>query len=343
MAFNANTEYDQFSAALAETFREVVDDNILTSNTVFEQEWEDAEQVAPGRFLSAPITTSKNQSATAFGMYDPVPANPQTLISVATFPWSFYTVAIMLSYMELATNRGVNQRVDLVGTQLDMAIGSIADLVGNDICVYPAKGAATANAVNAFGIVEATDDGTLVNLYGNILRTGGGSFPNWQGNRIGKLTTAGIGTASNDAPISLFYHLYNLCTQGKQTPTEIYTTKLGIASYMYALQAQQRFAAGDTANPGFAGAGLFGSLLYADDHIANPTNGSNIGCNYYAVNKRHTRFFYFGRKGCEFIDWMNAPQGSIAKLARYVMAFQFVSTQPRTGGQLLNVNALGNL
>lgn len=338
-----NAQYDQLSVTLAETFREVVDDNIFQSNTVFEKNWEVAEKVSPGRFFAVPILVTKNQSATSFGMYDEIPATPQQPFSAATYPWSFYVVSIMLSYPELATNKGVNQRVDLVAGQLETAIGSLADIVGNDICVFSPKGPQTLNAFPALGIVEATDDGTVVNLYGNILRTGAGSFVNWQGNDVRKLLFAGIGTAANDPPISQFYNLYNQCVQGFQVPTEIYTSKQGVASYMYSLQGQQRFASGDVANAGFAGAALFGSILLADDHIPNVANGANIGCNYYAINKRHTRFFYFDRKGVEFIDWVDSPSGALAKMARYVMSFQYASSQPRTGGQLLNVNSLANL
>lgn len=342
MAYQANPQYDQLSVTLAETCRDVVDDNVFVSNTVMERSWEQAEQVAPGRFFMVPLVTGKNTNATAFGMYDEVPASPQTVFSAASFPWSFYVVSIQESYPEVATNRGINQRVDLIGGQVDVAIESLADLVGNDICSLT-KGAATANAVSAFGLVEATDDGTLVNVYGNIARTGGGSFANWQGNDIRKLTTGGIGSASNDCPISQFYNLFNLCTQGNQTPTEVYTSKQGTGSYAYSLQSQQRFAAGEVANGGFAGIAFMSAIMLPDDHIPNPTNGSNIGCNYYAVNKRHQRFFYFGRKGVEFVDWVDAPSGALAKIARYVVAFQFASSQCRVSGQLLNVNALANL
>lgn len=342
MASQANPQYDQLSVVLAETCRDVVDDNVFVSNTVMERGWEQAEQVAPGRFFMVPLVTGKNMNATAFGMYDEVPAAPQTVFSAASYPWSFYVVSIQESYPEVATNRGINQRVDLVSGQVDVAIESLADLIGNDLCSLT-KGPATLNAVSAFGIVEATDDGTLVNVYGNITRTGGGSFANWQGQDIRKLTTAGIGAASNDAPISQYYNLYNLTTQGQQTLTEIYSSKQGIASYQYALQAQQRFAAGEIANAGFAGAAFNNALMLADDHVPNPTNGANIGCNYYGLNKRHTRFFYFGRKGVEFVDWVDAPSGALAKIARYVVAFQYASSQCRTGGQLLNVNALSNL
>lgn len=343
VAQSYNAQYDQLSVTTAETFREIVDDNVFTSNTVFERSWSEAEKVAAGRYFVVPILTSKNQTATAFGMYDEVPAAPQSPFSAAQFPWSFYTTAVMLSYPELATNKGVNQRVDLVAGQLETAIGSLADLVGNDICVFSPKGAATATAINALGIVEATDDGTLVNSYGNITRTGSGSFPNWQGNDVRKLLQSGIGNATNDASPSFFYNGYNLCVQGKQAPTEGYTSKQGVAAYMYSLQAQQRFSPGDVANPGFAGAALFNCLVMADDHIINPTQSSNIGCNLYLVNKRHTRFFYFDRKGVDFIDWVDSPQGSIAKLCRYVLSFQYASSQCRTGGQVLYFNSLGNL
>ena len=341
-ALAANPQYDQLSTVLAETCRDVVDDNVFVSNTVMERSWEQAEQVAPGRFFMVPIVTGKNQNATAVGMYDEVPASPQTVFSAASYPWSFYVVSIQESYHEVAVNRGINQRVDLVGGQVDVAIESLADLVGNDI-TNTTKGTATPNAVSAYGVLEASDDGTVTNVYGNITRTGGGAFTNWQGNDIRKLTTANIGTATNDCPISQFYNLYNLCTQGMQTPTEIYSTKNGIGSYAFALQTQQRFAAGEVANAGFAGVAFMSAIMLADEHFTPPTNGSSTGANFYAMNKRHQRFFYFGRKGVEFIDWIDSPAGALSKIARYVVAFQYASSQCRVSGQLLNVNVLGNL
>jgi hypothetical protein len=343
--------YDQLSAALAETFREYVDDNVFISNMVFQRGWQDAEKVDQGRFLSLPIQTGKNQTAQSFGSYDEVNSSPQSTLSVAAFPWSFYQAAVMLDYQTLSLNRGPNTRVNLIAQQLQTAIASLSDVCGQDLCQYGsgspplgAKAPGTANAQPAFGIVEATDDGTVVNSYGNITRTGAGSFANWAGNDIRRLTQAGIGTATNDAPPSLFYALYNNSTQGMQVPTELYTSKQGVASYMFALQAQQRLSPGDIANVGFAGAKLFAADVIADDHIINVpgTVATNLGANYFAINRNHTRFFYFGEKGFDFVPWVDA-QTVIAKICRYVTSFQFCSSQPRTGGQLLNVNVVFNL
>lgn len=344
--------YDQLSAALAETFREYVDDNVFISNMVFQRGWQDAEKVDQGRFLSLPILTGKNQTAQSFGAYDEVNSSPQSELSVAAFPWSFYQAAVMLDYQTLSLNRGPNTRVNLIAQQLQTAIASLADICGQDLCQYNggsptfgAKAPGTANAQAAFGIVEATDDGTVVNSYGNITRTGTNSFINWAGNRIAKLTAAGIGTAANDAPPSLFYALYNNSTQGLQVPTEVYTSKQGVAAYMFSLQAQQRLSPGDIANVGFAGAKLFAADVIADDHILNgagTTNTTSFGANFFAINRNHTRFFYFGEKGFDFVPWVDA-QTVIAKICRYVTAFQYCSSQPRTGGQLLNVNVVFNL
>lgn len=344
MATNANTQFDQYSVALAEEFRELVDDNVFESNTVFQDSWKYAEKHNPGRWLALPILTGKNNNATAFGMYDPVPAASQSVLSAASFPWSFYVVSIPMSYQELATLKGPNLRVNLLNTQLETAIASIADVMGNDITNYSPKSKATANGVNAYGIVEATDDGTLVNSYGNILRTGTGSFLNWQGKDVRTLVQSGIGTASNDPNPALFYRAYTGCVQGSATPTEIYSTKEGVETYMYTMQAQQRFASGDIANPGFSGAALFGSIVKADDHIVNPTNGGNTGVNFYLVNHDHTGFHYFTpKKGAEFIPWVQTADGALAQVSRYVISLQYASSQPRTGGQLLYVNSLSSL
>jgi hypothetical protein len=343
--------YDQLSAALAETFREYVDDNVFISNMVFQRGWQDAEKVDQGRFLSLPILTGKNQTAQSFGQYDEVNSSPQSTLSVAAFPWSFYQAAVMLDYQTLSLNRGPNVRVNLIAQQLQTAIASLADVCGQDLCQFPGgtpslgqKAPGTTNAQPALGIVEATDDGTVVATYGNIGRTGASAFANWGGNRLAKLTQAGIGTATNDAPPSLFYALYNNSTQGMQVPTEVYTAKQGVASYMFSLQAQQRLSPGDIANVGFAGAKLFAADVIGDDHIilATGTTVTNLGANFFAINRNHTRFFYFGEKGFDFVPWIDA-QTVIAKISRYVTAFQFCSSQPRTGGQLLNVNVVFNL
>jgi hypothetical protein len=111
---------------------------------------------------------------------------------------------------------------------------------------------------------------------------------------------------------------------------------------MFALQAQQRLSPGDIANVGFSGAKLFNADVMADDHIYNPINGAYVGANFFEINTKHTRFYYYGDKGFDFVPWSDAAS-VIAKLARYITSFQFCSSQPRTGGQLLNVNAVYNL
>lgn len=344
MAYNANPAFDQFSVSLAEDFRTVVDDNVFSSNTVMQDAWPDAEKRDPGRWLAIPLLTAKNQNAVAFGQYDVVPGAASSVLSAATTPWSFYTCALNMSWQELRMIQGANERVDLVAVQLETAIASMNDAIGNDLCNFTPKWKSTLNGVNSLGIVEATDDGTLVNTYESIARTGTGSFANWQGNCIRKFALTGLGTGTNDPTPSIFYLGYTKATQGRQTPTDIYSTKDGIATYMYALQAQQRFAAGDVANPGFGGASLFGAILKADDHITNPVYNSNVGCNYYVINRNHTHFFYMGpKKGSEFIPWANNADGSIAQTCRYVIGLQYGSSQPRTGGQVLNVNSLANL
>ena len=344
MAFQPNANLDQFAVSLAEDFRQVVDDNVFSSNTVMANSWPDSEQRPPGRWLAVPILSAKNNNAVAFGQYDVVPGAASTILSAATFPWSFYTCGLNMSWQELRMIQGPNERVDLVAAQLETAIASMNDVIGNDLCNYTGKSKSTPNGVNAYGIVEATDNGTLVNVYGSISRTGTNSFANWQGQVNGKLVASGIGSAANDPSPALFYTTYTACTQGRQTPTNIYSSRQGVASYMYVLQAQQRFASGDIANPGFGGAALFGAVIEADDHIVNPVNNSNIGCNFYFINKNHTHFYHMGpKKGSEFIPWVANADGSIAQTCRYVIGLQYASSQPRTGGSIPYVNTLSNL
>jgi hypothetical protein len=343
LAINYNAAYDQLSASMAESFLHSVDDNVFVSNLVFQNSWDEAEQVEEGRTLNIDILTGKNQTATAFGQNDEVNSSPQTILSVASFPWPFYVVSVAMDYQTLKINRGRNQRVKLVAVQIQDGIASLADICGIDICNVT-KSPATTNGINALGIVEATDDGVLINLYGNILRTGAGSFLNWQGNDNRSLLVGGIGNATNDASgnQALFYDVYTRSTQGAEPPTDGYTSKAGIAAYMLIQTPIQRVSPMDVANVGMGGANLFSCILLADEHIIPPFNTNKVGCNYYLLNRRHTKFRYMGEKGFEFFPWVDLP-GRVAKVARYVTCFQFASSQPRTGGQILNVNSPQNL
>jgi hypothetical protein len=341
MATVANQLYDQLSASLGETFRRVVDDNVFGSNMVFQKGWQEGESMDEGRFLALPIAIAKNQTAMSFGQFDEVDGSPQTLTSAASFPWSFYVATVSLDYQTLRLVRGKNMRVDQVVYQVNMAIASLADTIGIDLTNL-SKNPGGPTAFPAFGIVEASDDGGSVNVYGNIVRQGAGAFVNWQGNVVRTLLSTGIGTPANDAPLSLFYAVFTNSTQGAQSPTEVYSTKQGIAAYMFALQPLQRLAPMDTANAGYAKAMLFTAEMWSDDHIQNPVNAGKIGVNYFLINRGHTKFFYPGRRGFDFIDWNDAPT-TVSKKCRYVTCFQMASSQPRTGGQLLNVNSVQNL
>lgn len=328
---------------MGETFLRSVDDNVFVSNLVFQNSWDEAEQVDEGRTLNIDILTGKNQTATAFGQNDEISSSPQTILSAASFPWPFYVVSVAMDYQTLKINRGRNQRVKLVAVQIQAGIASLADVCGTDI-TNVTKSPSTSNGINALGLVEATDDGTLINLYGNILRTGAGSFLNWQGNVNRSLISSGIGNATNDASANqaLFYDVYTRSTQGAESPTDVYTTKAGVAAYMYIQTNIQRVAPMDVANVGMGGANVFSAIMYADEHIVPPFNTTKVGANYYFVNRRHTKFRYMGEKGFEFFPWVDLPN-RVAKVARYVTCFQFVSSQPRTGGQLLNINSPANL
>ncbi len=336
--------FDQLSSSMAETFRSNCDDNVFQSNLLFQNHWDEAELIEEGRTLNIDLLTGKNSTATAFGQNDEISSAAQTLVSTASYPWPFYAVSITVSYQELKINRGNrNKRLNLVAVLIDAGTASLADLIGNDL-TNTTKGQATQTGINALGIIEATDDGTVINLYGNILRTGAGSFLNWQGNCNRSLLSTNIGTATNDAPFNLFYDVFTRSTQGAETPTEVYTTPGGVAAYMFAQQSQQRVAPMDIANAGMSGANIFNAPILGDMHFTPPTNaaGTKFGANFYFENRRHTKFYYMGDKGFEFFPWVDQPN-RVSKTARYVTCLQYASSQPRTGGEILNINTAGNL
>jgi hypothetical protein len=342
-AFSGGGGYDQSSAVLAESFAPYVSDAVFQANRVVRVAWDNAQKMDEGRYLALPILTSKNQTAQAFGMYDTLQSGPQSLYSVASFPWSFYQAAVTIDYITLKLVRGPNMRVDNLTTQIEACIASLTDVIGNDLCSL-AKAPAAPTGQPAFGVVEACDNGNLFNVYGNLIRTGTGSFSNWQGQVI-TLLGSNIGTALNDAPRSLLLRNYAACSVGSAAPTHIFCNQQAVASYMFALDSQIRVSPGDTANPYVANPHLLNAEVVGDNHFL-PTlggaSGTAIGYSLYYINADHTKMFYFGEKGFDFVPWVDTPN-VLQKTARYVIGFQYASDNPRLNGYLANINDLSNL
>lgn len=336
--------YDQSSAMLAESFAPYVSDTVFQSNRVVRVMWDNAQRMNEGRYLALPILTNKNQTAQAFGQYDTLNSGPQSLYSVAAFPWSWYQAAVTIDYVTLKLVRGPNMRIDNLTSQIETAIASLTDIIGNDLCSLT-KAPATQGANPSLGVIEASDNGTLVNVYGNIARLGTNSYANWQG-QVSALAQSGIGTATNDAPRNLFLRVYTACAVGDGVPTHVFTNQQGVASYMYSLDSQIRVSPGDSANPYAANPHILGAEVVGDNHFApvTRTSGSNtyLGYNYYYINANHTKMYYFGEKGFDFVPWIDTPN-VLTKTSRYVIGFQCASDNPRMNGQLLNVNDVANL
>ncbi len=344
MATSGLGGYDQLSAVLAETFAPYVSDAVFQSNRVIKVAWDFAQRMDEGRYLALPILTSKNNTAQAFGQFDTLASGPQSLYSVAAFPWSFYQAAVTLDYVTLKLVRGPNMRVDNLTSQIETAIASLTDVLGNDMCSLT-KAPATQTANPALGVIEASDNGNSYNVYGNIARLGTSSFANWQGNVV-SLSTSNLGTAQNDAPRSLLLRNYASCSVGDATPTHLFGHQQAVASYMFALDAQVRVSPGDSANPYLGNPHLLGAEVVGDNHFlpTTYTSGSNvyIGYTFYYINSNDTKMFYFGEKGFDYVPWLDTPN-VLSKTSRYIIAFQYASDNPRLNGWLGPINDLLNL
>lgn len=336
--------YDQESAMLAESFVPYVTDNIFQSNRTTKIMYESALRVDEGRFLALPLATAKNQTAQSFGQYDTLASGPQQMLAVAAFPWSWYQDAVTIDYQTLRLVRGPNMRVDNLTFQVQQAIASLADLIGTDITNL-AKGPSSETGVPALGIVEATDNGNAYNVYGNIARQGTNAFTNWQG-QVTSLAVTGIGTAANDAPLNLILRVYAATSIGDAVPTHVFCNTQGVASYMYAMNSMVRVSPGDSANPYLGNPHMLAAEVIGDNHILATTNVSGattyLGYTLFYLNMNHTRMFYFGYKGFDYVPWIDTPN-VLSKTSRYVTAFQFASDEPRLNGQLANINDLLNL
>lgn len=332
--------YDQDSAILAESFSPYVSDAVFIGNRAVRLMWDNAQKHDEGRFLALPILTAKNDNATSFGQYDPLPSGPQSIYSVASMPWSWYATAVSLDYITAKLVRGPNMRVDNLTTQIEDAIGSITDLLGQDTCSMT-KGRSTQHASPLVGIAEACDNGANYDVYANIARLGSNSLPTWQGQAI-SLNTSGIGTATNDASRASILRNYAACTIGDSTPSNIMGHQQMVSSYMFTMDSQIRLSPGDSANPYLGNPHLLNSLFIGDNHFDTILNGNAIGYNVFYVQAQHTKFRHMGEKGFDFVPWIDTP-GVLEKTCRYIIGLACASDNPRLNGVYGPINDLLNL
>lgn len=332
--------YDDASTVLAEEFAPYVSDAVFIGNRVIKVLWDNARKHNEGRFLALPLLTQKNNTATSFGQYDTLPSGPQSIYSVASFPWSWYAAAVSLDYITVKLVRGPNMRVDNLVVQEEDAIGSLTDLLGQDTCSQT-KGASTQHGNPLVGIFEASDNGTTYDVYGQLARLGTGSLPTWQGNAIYN-ATSGIGTASNDTSRATILRTYAASTVGDATPSHVFGHQQMVAAYIFTMDSQIRVSPGDTANPYTGNPHLLGAQWIGDNHFDTYTNGNSVGYNMFMVNVPHTAYRYFGEKGFDFIPWLDTPN-VLEKTCRYVTGFACASDNPRLNGLITGLNDLSNL
>jgi len=332
--------FDQSSSILAESFAPYVSDAVFIGNRIVRVCWDNAQRHDEGRFLALPILTAKNDTAESFGQSDTLSSGPQSLYSVASMPWSWYQTAVSLDYITVKLVRGPNMRVDNLTVQIETAIGSITDLLGQDTC-SATKGRSTNHGMPLVGIPEACDNGAVFDVYANIARLGTNSFANWQGQAI-VLATSGLGTASNDAARSQILRNMAACVVGDASPTHIFGHQQAVSSYMFTLDSQVRVSPGDSANPYLGNPHLLSAQWIGDNHFDTIASGTNIGYNFFYVNANHTKYRYFGEKGFDFVPWIDTPN-VLEKTCRYVIGLANATDNPRLNGLYGPCNDLLNL
>jgi len=336
--------FDQESAILAESFAPYVSDATFIGNRVVRVLYDNAQKHDEGRFLAIPVLSAKNDTAESFGQYDTLSSGPQSLYSVASMPWSFYQTAVSLDYITVKLVRGPNMRVDNLTTQIETAIGSATDILGQDTCSVN-KGRSTQHGMPLVGIFEACDNGNTFDVYGQIARLGTGSFANWQGQVI-SIPQSTLGTAANDASRASILRNYGACVVGDAAPTHIFGHQQMVSSYMFTLDAQVRVSPGDSANPYLGNPHLLGAQWIGDNHFDtySPVTGNTtaIGYNMFYVNANHTKYRYFGEKGFDFVPWIDTPN-VLEKTCRYVIGLCNITDNPRLNGWYGTVNDLLNL
>ena len=273
-----------------------------------------AEVEAGGKEIQEDVMYGKN-SGTWFDGYDTVGTDAVDGITAAFFPWRYYAVPITISMTEEDENRKSDSAMRLLEAKTKQSMMSVRDAI--NAALYSAQ-----SGKSILGLQDLVADTATSGTVGGINR----ATNTWWRNKANTSSTD-VDSKSGDfyAGLTGMSSLWNDCSEGNETPTDIFTTLtiFGDLQEIFESTGYARLEAGtrgaaDAGMPNFRGATVRYDRDCASQHL-------------YMLNDNYIKMKIQANKNFAKTPFKE-PVNQFAKVAFVVLGCQLVINNPRRLG-----------
>lgn len=256
-----------------------VADNVTNNNAVlaYIKKSGNVKPVTGGTSIIEAIQSAPNGNAGWYTGYDTLATGPQDVFSGATFAIKQAAVSVQISGLEMLTNSGKEQIINLLDERLEVAESSLQNLIVNGI-----YSDGTANSGKQItGLQAAVPLANTTGVYGGIDRA---SWAFWR-NKSFKATTQGTGAVTAANIQGYMNQMYLNLVRGADAPNLIIMDTSFYGFYLASLQSMQRFASADVGSLGFPTIKFMNSDVIFDSSATGIPTGTA-----YFLNTKYLKF-----------------------------------------------------
>ena len=316
----AVADFTQLTALTRSKILPGVEDQIILDHPLLRKLLKSGQRQSGGHRIEKVVRFANSTQGGSYSGLETLDTAQETTMTRAFWSWRQYHQPIVFSNIDLARNGGNEAVFSLLKEEVENAAKSLKDKFGTALF--------TAQTGSSFdSLVDAVDDGTNVNVYGDINRT---NNTWWQGQYNG---TGGALT------LTMLATQYDLQMSGTDTPDFIATTKVLWSGYEALLQPQVRFQFATAGFPkidgGFQAMFFRNTPMVADEYC---TSG-----HIYMLNMKYLRFYTlkhpdYPTDALGFTTTkMREPTDQDGKVGFLLFYGNLISTQPRRQGVIRNV------
>lgn len=252
-------------------------DNLTQSNAVLTklEERGNIKRKSGGRDITIPIKYDGNNSYSRISGFDTFDNTPYETLTAANYDWKFAVTNVSLAKTELMKNQGTEAVLDIMESEIESAIDTLANNVNADM--YSDGTADGSKQITGLQALIA-DDPTTDTTVGGINQQTYDWWRNYEYDFSTDVTTAA--TSSNIT--GAMNNVYDNVSRGRETTDLIISAQNYYSLYRESLTADQRFTAGgEMAQRGFVSL----KFLTADVVLENSADSIPVDHMYFLNTK----------------------------------------------------------
>lgn len=288
MAF-ANSSISDVMAASIQARSKSIADNVTKNNGVLAA-FKERGRIktvsggagASGADIIEELSFAENGNGGAYSGYDLLPVAAQDVISAAQFGLKQYAVPVTISGLEILQNSGKEKMIDLMEARLEVAEGTLANLIAQGI--YGDGTAYGGKAITGLdAAVEATATASQTSTYGGISRTTYSFWRNYCATSQDISSATKVQTVLNTAWANII--------RGSDAPDLIVMDTNFWKDYINSLQALQRFTSPGVGSLGFMSVKFMNADVILDGGVGGFA-GSSVSTEgtAYLLNTKYLKF-----------------------------------------------------